>query len=325
MTFSNLMPNMRQRMLLCTSTLLSALLLALPGLLAAQAPPEKRPLDHTLPVVSADGRQIFFIGDAPTVDNLYAVRPDGSEEQRLTHDGAHLPRWAGKPAEITYAGTGTSPDSGRVFAFNPDRTRRMIASVPGRSPVLSADGTHVAYLVGPWRTTEIWVSTLDGAGARKVAGGKLDDGGEASAWNPAWSPDGSRIAYTYGDSTRRQQVHIVKVVGSVRDTAITDTLEAQVAWQMPAWSADGTKLAMQWNKDQGQGSGIAVIDLTTRTFRLNEIPLREGRDPVRDETPSWFPDNKHIVFRSNRSGNVDLWMMAEDGTGVKQVTGIDRR
>lgn len=309
------MSNMRQRMLICTFALL-----LFPDGLFAQEPDRTRDVDHTLPVVSADGL-VFFIGDGPGADNLHVVRPDGTGEKRLTHDGAHLPRWIGNPGEITFAGPGTSPDSGRVFAMKTDGTnRRVLASVYGRSPVLSSDGTRIAYLVGPLRTTEIWVANVDGTAARKVAGGP-----PISAWNPAWSPDGSRIAYTYGDSTQRLQIHIVKVVASIRDTAITDTLDALVAWQMPAWSPDGSKLAMQWNKDLGQGSGIAVIDLASRTFRLNEIPSREGRDPVRDEMPSWFPDGRRIVFRSNRSGNVDLWMMAEDGTGVRQVTGVDRR
>ena len=110
----------------------------------------------------------------------------------------------------------------------------------------------------------------------------------------------------------------------MRDTAITDTLDALVAWQMPAWSPDGRKLAMQWNKDTGEGSGIAVIDMATRTYRLLEIPQREGRDPVRDETPAWFPDSRHLVFRSNRSGlNIDLGRMAEDGSDLRQLTGIE--
>ncbi len=317
---SNVMSNMRQRRLICTIGLLAAALL-LPGWLDAQGAPPSRPVDYTLPVVSADGRLVFFIGDGPTTDNLHVVRSDGSDEKRLTHDGAHLPRWIGNPGEITFAGPGTSPDSGRVFAMKPDGSnRRVVASIPGRSPVLSPDGTRVAYLVGPWRTAEIWVANVDGTAARKVAGGA-----PTWSWNPAWSPDGSRLAYTYGDSTQRLQIHIVKVVGSVRDTAITDTLDSRMASQLPAWSLDGLKLAFQWDTESGQGSGIAVINMPTRTVKRFDIPPPDGRSGVRDETPSWFPDGRQIVFRSNRSGNVDLWVMAEDGSNLRQVTGVARR
>ncbi len=288
----------------------------------AQESREKRPLDHTLPAVSADGRWVYFIGDGPNLDQLWVVSAGGGDERRLTHAGAHLPRWIGSPGVITYAGVGTSPDSGRVFAISTDGSKReTIATVAGRSPVLSPDGTRVAYLAGPWREAEIWVVGVgEDSLARRVAGGE-----GRFAWNPAWSPDGTRLAYTYGDSTRRPQVHIVKVVSSVRDTAITDTLDAHMAFQMPAWSPDGKKLAVQWNKDQGQGIGIAVIDLVTHGLRLLEPPATERRDPIRDETPTWHPDNRHLVFRSNRSGNVDLWEIAEDGTGLKQLTGLVRR
>jgi TolB protein len=295
------------------------ILLGLPGGALAQEAP-RRPISYVSPTISADGSLLFFIADAPDVDNLYFARVDGSDQRRLTHDGAMLPRWrGGTNGEITYAGTGI--DSGNVFAMKPDGSGlRRAAAIQGRSPVLSPDGTRVAYLVGPWRAAEIWVANFDSSGARRVAGG-----GRTTAWNPAWSPDGSRLAYTYGDSTRTLEIHVVKVVGSVRDTAVTDTLDHRMSAQMPAWSPDGRKLAVQWSLEAGLGSRIAVIDLPRRTMDVVDIPPPHGVVSVRDEVPSWFPDGKRIAFQSNRGGNVDIWVMNLDGTGLQQVTGIARR
>lgn len=304
-------------------TALSMATLAFAASVLAQDAP-RRPARYVSPVVSANGALLFFIADVPNPatpgalnpDNLYFARADGSDQRRLTHDGAQLPRWIGGGAgEITFVGTGT--DTGHVFAMKPDGSgRRLAATIRGRSPVLSPDGTKVAYLVGPWRASEIWVANADSSGARRVAGGE-----RTTAWNPAWSPDGRMLAYTYGDSTRALQIHIVKVDGAIRDSAVTDTLDRRMAAQMPAWSPDGRKLAVQWSTETGSGSRIAIIDMPTRKMSVLDIAPPSGVESARDETPAWFPDGKRIVFQSNRGGNVDIWVMNVDGTGLRQVTG----
>jgi len=299
------------------------ILLLLPLVALAQEAP-RRPVSYVSPVVSADGTALFFIADEPNPatagainpDNLYFARANGSDLRRLTHNGAMLPHWrGGADGWITFAGTGA--DSGNVFAIKPDGTgRRLVATVRGRSPVLSPDGTKVAYLVGPWREAEIWVANADSSNARRVAGGS-----RTSAWNPAWSPDGRTLAYTFGDSARALQVHIVKVDGAIRDSAVTDTLDRKHRAQMPAWSPDGTRLAVQWSTEGGRGSRIAVVDLPTRQMTVLDAPPPDGIDAVLDEVPSWFPDGKRIVFQSNRGGNVDVWSIGVDGTGLRQLTG----
>ena len=128
-------------------------------------------------------------------------------------------------------------------------------------------------------------------------------------------------AALFGDSARAVQVHIVKVDGAIRDSAVTDTLDRKHRAQMPAWSPDGTKLAVQWSTESGRGSRIAVVDLPTRRMTVLDAPPPAGVDAVLDEVPSWFPDGKRIVFQSNRGGNVDVWSIGVDGTGLRQLTG----
>ena len=299
-------------------------LLLVPGILFAQEAP-RRPVSYVHPVVSADGAHLFFIADAPNPatqgalnpDNLYFARADGSDLRRLTHDGAQLPRWiGGADGEITFAGTGS--DTGNVFAMKPDGSgRRLAATIRGRSPVMSPDGSKVAYLVGPWRAAEIWVANPDSSGARRVAGG-----GRTTAWNPAWSPDGRMLAYTFGDTTRSLQIHVVKIEGAPHDSAVTDSLDRRMSAQMPSWSPDGRKLAVQWSTDSGKGSRIAVIDMPTRRMTVLDAPPPGDVTSVRDEVPSWFPDGKRIAFQSNRGGNVDVWVVMADGSTMRQLTGI---
>jgi len=43
-------------------------------------------------------------------------------------------------------------------------------------------------------------------------------------------------------------------------------------------------------------------------------------DAELDSYPVWSPDGKFIAFRSDRSGNIDVWVMKADGTGAANRT-----
>jgi Tol biopolymer transport system component len=301
-----------------------AALAATPLVSSAQEAP-RRPLKYITPVVAGNDSMVYFIADAPNLatpgspnpDNLYCVKTDGTGLKRLTHNGASTPRWRrGVDGYITFAGTAS--DSGNVFAVRPDGTGlRLLAAVPGRNPVLSPDGTKVAYIVGPQQEAELWVLDMVASDRRRIAGGA-----GSAAWFPAWDPDGRRLAYTYGAPQHGQAIHVVRVEGAVRDTAVTNPSDQRYSMQRPAWSPDGRRIAVQWSEESGRGSRIAIIDLPTRGIRILDVPPPRGLDTVRDECPWWFPDGKRLVFHSDRSGNSDIWSINDDGSGLTQITGI---
>lgn len=261
-----------------------------------------------LPNVSPDGSLITFLSDRTGTSNAFVIGVDGSAERQISRTGAGTPRFSRDGKSILFAGPGA--DSGRISAVAVNGgEQRVLASVPGRSPVLSPDGNRVAFLIGPWTSTVTAVANSDGSGVHRIAGG-----GRTTAWNAAWSPDGRRIAYTYGDSSRLLQVHVVNADGS-GDHAVTHVDRAEGSAQMPAWSPDGRRLAVQVSR-QHYGH-IWVVDLTTGIT----TKLAAHGDSIADEVPAWFPDGKHIAFQSNRSGREEIWMMTDDGTGLRQVTG----
>jgi dipeptidyl aminopeptidase/acylaminoacyl peptidase len=65
-------------------------------------------------------------------------------------------------------------------------------------------------------------------------------------------------------------------------------------------------------------SHIWIVDAATGAARK----LAAHDQPYLDETPSWFPDGKHIAFQSNRTGRMEVWVMNADGSGQLQVTGV---
>ena len=44
------------------------------------------------------------------------------------------------------------------------------------------------------------------------------------------------------------------------------------------------------------------------------------RDAARDSTPSWSPDGRRIAFQSDRDGNLEMYVMNADGTGLLNLT-----
>jgi Periplasmic component of the Tol biopolymer transport system len=282
-----------------------------PAPLVAQQPTNQT-ISNSDPVVSPDGRRIAFISNRDGVPRVFVIDVDGTNERRLSLDRSSKAHWSTDGNNVLFSGAGA--DSGRVFGVSiSGGDARPVASIAGRGPVLSPDAQSVVYLSGPWTSTATMVARPDGSGARRIAGGKT------TAWNGAWSPDSKRVAYTYGDSTRRLQVHLVGADGN-DDTPVTHMSAADGSAQLPAWSADGKRLAVQVNGISAGVAHIWTIDLATGAAHK----LAPHDEKFLDEVPSWFPDGKHIVFQSNRSGHTEVWVMDSDGTHLRQITGVVR-
>ena len=118
--------------------------------------------------------------------------------------------------------------------------------------------------------------------------------------NPDWSPDGSRIVWTYAG-----QPGIIVVRNLEGGT------EQQLTYgQFSSWSPDGAWIAYMYQDD------IYVISASGgSTYRLTT-------NPGRDMLPDWSPNGSWIAFTSNRSGNNDIWVMDSRGEsfGLWQIT-----
>jgi TolB protein len=276
---------------------------------AARAPRNGRPS------VSPDGRWIAFVSDRMGGDDIFVIGVDGRGERQMTFDGGGAPCWTRNSEEILFVGEG--PDTCHVMAVSLEGGKpEVVATVSGRQPMLSRDGKRVLFNIGSWRSTILAVSNLDGSGLGRLAGGDSVTGGTTTAWNGAWSPDGTRVAYTHGDSTGILQVHVVNADGT-GDRTVTRTTAGDGSAQMPAWAPDGKRLAVQVNKGSDGPAHIWIVDVATTEAR--KLNLHTGS--YLDETPAWFPDGKRLAFQSNRSGRMEVWVMRDDGSEARRVTG----
>jgi Tol biopolymer transport system component/DNA-binding winged helix-turn-helix (wHTH) protein len=124
---------------------------------------------------------------------------------------------------------------------------------------------------------------------------------------PAWSPDGTHIAFASDRGGDGLQIHIMRADGSGlrRVTALRDSCIE------PRWSPDGRRLAFQRNDapEIGQDIYTVAIDGTDLTRITNR------RAP--DVSPAWSPDGRRIAFASRDDSGSDFDLYVVDVTGGK--------
>ena len=126
---------------------------------------------------------------------------------------------------------------------------------------------------------------------------------EDNNWIPRWSPTGLQIAHVWVSAEDKSNLYLMNSDGTMR-RAIASAL----TWSsFPAWSKD-SKLAFVGYDEQGASEGVYIgsPDATGFTRLTNETG--------RAEWPSWTPDGTKIAFASNRNGNMDIWIMNQDGS-----------
>lgn len=187
----------------------------------------------TRPAASPDGTRIAYTfapdGDyesaGPGLTELWSMDPDGTDDVQLTTGP--------KDDEATWSPDGTTiafsdQEVGRIALVDPDGTDRR--ALPGTRdgdalPAWSPDGDWVAFIRGVDKTSEVWVTTLDGTGRRKVA----DVDAEWRVSWLTWTPDGTRLL-AGGSKTGMWSIDLD---GTVQRLAGRAT--------MPSFSADGQR------------------------------------------------------------------------------------
>lgn len=171
-------------------------------------------------------------------------------------------------------------------------------------PNLSPDGSQLVFTRASGALAEILLLDLTTGEERTLVG-------NASAFAPVWSPDGTRIAF-HGDLVTPSENSALFVVGIDVGTPeqITDFDESRFA----TWSPDGSRLAFHRisTTDVDQAGRFArdiwLVDIATGDEEL----LVDH--PDLDRSPSWSASSNQIAFFRDGPATNDLEIMVVDPT-----------
>lgn len=213
---------------------------------------------------SLDGKWIAFDSNRDGDKNVYIMRSDGSEQKRITSDKATdmQPCWTPDGEHLVFESNRSGRGDLYIVEIN-NRVPKVLFSKnkAGRNggADVSPDGMKVVYMSSRLIGWDIYLGDLSGDAGIALA----TEGGNCK---PAWSPDGSQIAWVYHSRfTPVTDIWLMNADGRDRRN-LTDN---NPYWAFyPTWSADGKWIAFSSGEGKFTSNWeIYVIEIATGKIR----------------------------------------------------------
>jgi Tol biopolymer transport system component len=239
--------------------------------------------------------------------HLLALLPAGSQVERLL--------WSQSDRSILYDTSHPNNDH-ELYSIRSDGSGlRALTddSLDELDPAWSPDGNTLVYASAPYAglackgcALTLRTSAADGSlpSALTRHGSGIYDTG------PAWSPDGTRIAFVRATSDTPGRLYTVRPDGS--ELAL---LPPGIRGTAPAWSPDGTTLAFV--SSAASAEGILATAATGGAVHT-EVPTPAGEQASDLRDPEWSPDGTMIAF----AGRHGVYVAALGTTARRIVTAL---
>ena len=246
--------------------------------------------------------------------NVFTMQPDGTQVTPLLPDldNSWDPAWSPDGTKIAFASIGEEDFDVYAADAQGENVRRLTQNEEARdtSPAWSPGGGRIAFVSDVSGNFDVYTMNADGSGPLDVSDNLANDCGCFEPFlifaQPAFSPDGTRIAFTSDMAApgRNLDIYVMNRDGSdLRRLTRDPGRDAE-----PDWSPDGRTIAFQSDRD-----GDHEIFVMSPRGRFQQ-PITENT--AEDLQPDWSPDGQSIAFVSDRSGAPDIWLLDEEGAAT---------
>jgi TolB protein len=190
------------------------------------------------------------------------------------------------------------------------------------NPVLSPDGTQLLFLdrnATDLNNQTVSLATIGVDGSRLQLLKTATVNANESLGSYAWSPDGTKIAYTWQVYPNPTQIYVYDLASGNSTQLTSESGSCCTGDEFPAWSPDGTKIAyFHWQAPSA-----------TQTIQLDVVPATGGTATTLYSyscslcgssytmgPEAWLPDGTKIAFGFTipPSNNDDIYTVNADGS-----------
>jgi len=250
--------------------------------------------------------KIAYVSEQGAARELFVMDYDGYDARQLTADGFLnlMPKW--------------SPDR-RFIVFTSYRNRNtqnidMIELATGKrwtlvslsglniTPALSPDGNFLAFASSHEGNSELYSLDTRTKAMQRLT---VHAGGDLS---PSWSPSGRELTFA-SDRSGGPQIFLMSKDGTnVRRLTFEGDYNAA-----PAWSPRGDWIAYVCRSPKKEYKLCLITPDGQKRVQLTS-------GPGVDDSPSWSPDGRHLVFSSTAGGKSQIYMINADGKDLERIT-----